>query len=228
MNEKPTVDFAINLLKDHVGEITVSGHCGIGAAIENFIGIKPNCSDSSDLTTHELKSTSGNCDITLFTKSPEKGDTYDIVLKYGYNDKKNRKSYTKDIKSTTSELFCRADEYGIGIYDFVTRQEICYWSHDHCKSGYEKISNILKVSAKKNKINQGSYAVTDISAFENFRLASFIELINIGAISISPRRYFKSTVKNTITGRYPSRDRGCAFRVNKKYLNELYDKQISH
>lgn len=224
LDYRPTVETVIESLKNHTGTTTYSGPCSIGATIENVVGINLNNDVRSDTITHEMKTTEGKCDVTLFTRSPERGDTYDIVLNYGYYDKKDRRSYMKDIRSNTPEIFCKADKNGIGVYDRLTENEICYWGHTHCMPGYEKITNILKVTtSSKNQVgNKKNYSVDQITTFNGFNLDKFIELVNSGAISISPRRYFKSLIPNENTGKYPSRDRGCAFRVKQQFFKELY------
>ena len=148
---RPTVESVISMLQNHAGGTAYSGVCGIGSTIEIAVGIALNNDNRSDTLTHEMKTTEGKCDVTLFTRSPERGDTYSIVEKYGYYDKKNRRSYMKDIRIDTTDVFCMADKNGIGIYDRVTGDEVCYWSHSHCAPGYEKITNVLKVSAKSKK-----------------------------------------------------------------------------
>lgn len=224
---RPTVAHVIESLKDHSGTLTCNGPYAIGTMLEEAVGIKSNNSPLPDTITHDMKSTEGKCDVTLFSKSPERGDTYSIVLKYGYLDKKNRRSYMKDIKADSTELYCRADANGITVYDSTDNREICFWSHAHCSGGYEKISNVLKILAKKQKTT-GEYSVQKLISHENFSLDKFIEFINNGAISISPRRYFTSTTVNSVTGRYPSRDRGCAFRIKQKYFSQLYKNQTEH
>jgi hypothetical protein len=224
VDSRPNVNFVINQLENFKGTTSSASPYGIGAAIENAVGILLNNDRRSDTQTHEIKTTEGKCDVTLFTKTPERGSTYDIVLHYGYYDRKNRKSYMKDIKSTTTDLYCKADEKGIGIYDYSTNIEVCYWSHDHCSQGYNKITNILKVTTKSKIVgeNKKNFSVEALQTFNNFNLFKFIELLNSGAISISPRRYFTSSSLSNISGKYPSRDRGCAFRISQRYFNELY------
>ncbi len=224
IDSRPTVNFVIEQLENFNGITSSTSPYGIGAAIENAVGISLNNDWRSDTQTHEIKTTEGKCDVTLFTKTPERGSTYDIVLHYGYYDKKNRKSYMKDIKSTTTDLYCRADESGIGIYDYSSNAEVCYWTHDQCSQGYSKITNILKITTKSKIVgeNKKDFSVESLQTFNNFNLVKFIELINSGAISISPRRYFTSNNLSKVSGKYPSRDRGCAFRISQRYFNELY------
>ena len=226
---RPTIDVTIQTLKNCRGTTELSGPCAIGAALEGAVGISPNNSPESDTMTHDMKASEGKCDVTLFSKSPERGDTYIIVSKYGYFDKKNRRAFMKDIKANTPDLFCRADATGITVYE-DSGAEICYWSHDHCRAGYDKINNILKIKTKSKISTDGrqEFLVEKLTTFDNFSLDKFIELINSGAISIAPRRYFTSTTKNQLTGRFPSRDRGCAFRVSQRYLNQLYKNNTEH
>jgi hypothetical protein len=227
MTPRPTINYVIDSLKNHRGTTTYSGSCAVGAALEGAVGIMPNNSKDSDTITHDMKSTEGKCDVTLFSRSPERGDTYAIVLKYGYQDRKNRRSFMKDIKATSPELYCHADNEGVGVYDAETNEEICFWSHEHCQPGYDKVSNVLKIFTKSKK-STGEYSVEGLTTYENFSLNKFIELINAGAISISPRRYFTSNTKNSSTNRYPSRDRGCAFRISQKYFSQLYASKTEH
>ena len=106
---KPSVTFAIEQLKNFNGTTSISGPCGVGIAIESAFGRNPNNDSGSDTVTHEVKTTRGKCDVTLFTKTPEYGDTYRIVEEYGYVDDYGRQTYMKDIKYNSPDLFFAAD-----------------------------------------------------------------------------------------------------------------------
>lgn len=227
---KPDVNFVIEKLKYFNGTTTVKGPCSIGIVIEQAFGRNPNNDPSSDTFTHEVKATQGKCDITLFSKRPERGDTYRIVEEYGYRNEKDKQSFMKDISHNSSKLICYADNIGVGIYDSETKEEICYWGYYYLKVGFDKINNVLKVLTKSKKLKNGEeeHSVKTIDTFDRFNSDKFIDFINNGAIVISPRRYFKSDIPNPRTGRYPSRDRGCAFRIDQKHFKEMYETQITH
>lgn len=225
------IDSVIEKLKDLNVTTAITTNSGrSGMVVEDASGIKPNNNPHSDTPTFEIKSSQGICDITLFSKRPERGDTYRIVEEYGYIDKKNRQAFATDISDNSSKLFCYADTIGVGIYDSITKEEICYWGYEYLEVGFSKIKNILKVLVKRKKLENENeeHSVRAIDSFGTFKLNKFIDFINDGTIVICPSRYFKSNIPNPKTGRYPSRDRGCKFRIDQKHFKYLYETQITH
>jgi len=229
--DKTKFDLLVGKLKDlNVTTETTKNSGKSGMVVEDALGIDANNNPHSDTPEFEIKSSQGICDITLFSKRPERGDTYRIVLEYGYLDKKNRQAFAADISYNSSKLFCYANSGGVVIYDSITKEEICYWGYEYLAVGFSKIKNILKVFVQRKKLKNGNeeHSVLSVDSFGTFKLNKFIDFINDGTIVISPSRYFKSNTLNIRTGRYPSRDRGCKFRIDQKHFKDLYETQTPH
>jgi len=204
---------------------------GVGRTLEDEMDISENNLKKGDFIIGtegvELKSQrrKASSRITLSTKEPEWiFNKFDVIRKTGYKDKKGRTGLkitlnTSDFNSKGYKL--KIDENKISIIHKVLG-EICFFDTKKLiEIIKEKLGeNMLFVIADTNKKNDKEYYhFVEAIYFSQFDEDAFKKMIKDGKVIWEFRLHLKSDTA--------IRDHGSGFRVNRKYLPEMYKKRIT-
>ena len=201
------------------------GNTGVGYTFEELWGLDENNNSGADLDGEiEFKATRKNkkCKVTAFTQSPVwKMGLRDVIRAYGNNDQErdNRINWFPSLSSKPNPAGLKLkidNEDCVWIVDRRGRKIARIHLHV-LKHRFEmKLSNALLVYAESRRINKvehfhydEAYLCLDIDT------QPIRNLILEDKLVVEPRVYL-----NTDTDKL--RDRGTAFRLDGKYLRELY------
>lgn len=217
-----------------------AGYTGIGFTYEALIGKKEDNSYNPDFNGIEIKTKLGysKTSITLFTLVPqsEKGIKY-IYNKYAYKRSNNQslKCLRCDVYSNLNFLTQNKYIMRLRINRLMRMIELIvlnssyekidgciYWTFESLKERLEtKLQTLALVKGypyKKN--NEMVYKYTNLSIYKLKNFETFIKMIEENKIYIT---------FNIGTHRSKKRygqiyDRGTAFKINSKYIEELFTK----
>lgn len=205
---------------------------GIGYTLETILGIKENNLGEPDFIYNKLKvelkaqRRKAGSRVTLSTKSPiwDPLRDRDIINKLGYIDKKgrkglkvtlkvgeyNKKGFKLNLELTKNRLEIIHRDFGV----------VCYFNYsevlDAIKSKY--YNNLLLVLADvKKEGEKESFNYVEATLFSNFDSNKFRELLINGIIVWEFRMHLKESGF--------ARDHGSGFRISRKYLGSLFQKQ---
>ena len=211
-----------------------SGDTGIGKTLEELFGITEN-NVSNDFRCDgkiiEFKSQRINASsrITLITKSPhwEPLSAEKIIRKYGYPDAKGRQGLkvtltTLNYNARGLKLKVNAKENRI---DVIHERDgvLCYFKIDELMERIRAklAQNLLIVFAKVKKLNgKEHFHYCEAYYLSALSEKNFQRLLNEGKIVWE----FRMDIRRRKTGNQGLfvRDHGAGFRINEKYLPELY------
>jgi hypothetical protein len=208
------------------------GNTGIGFTLETLLGIKENNEGDPDFTYQvepvELKAQreKASSRITLITKSPHWDPLSDkkIIEKYGYKDKKGRKGLKITLKATDFNqwgLKLEIDEDANRL-NIIHKSDgtVCYFFLDELmKKLSEKLfKNLLLVIAEtKGNDKNECFHYKNAVLLTNLTEDSFMKLLKEGLIVWEFRMHIKESGS--------VRDHGSGFRINRKYIDKLYEKK---
>ncbi|MBU4245866.1 MAG: hypothetical protein KKE71_02385 [Nanoarchaeota archaeon] len=205
---------------------------GIGFTLETEMGIKENNTKGGDLTYNgkmvELKAQRSHAtsNITLFTKEASIRHLNDVELlrKYGYSDVNGRVGLkiTLTTNGFNPKNFMLAIDEKNNLLSLTHKNDDAIWSYtfnELLEKLKKKLSeNLLIVLADSEKRKDGeyfhfnkAYLLSDIS------MDKFLGLLKDGKLVIEFRMHLKP---NSI-----SRNHGTGFRLNERYIPELYAKK---
>ena len=179
-----------------------------GNYLESLFGIPENNRKGSDLPGIELKTkVSKSAHITLFSKEPDYKalSTFDMICEYGSLGKLNARVKSDHI---WNNLFVTISNNCIEVYDELKDIVICSWTRESIEERIiEKIQNIELY----NVTDYGSsFSYDSKDTYTGTSYERFIELVKQGLIVIDFRMKF-------------GKNRGTAFRIYKKYMDDLYN-----
>ena len=222
----------IELIRERLPEICSQGfietmrkgNTGVGYTFEELWGLEENNDSGADLDGEvEFKATRKNkkCRVTAFTQAPLWNMALrDVIRTFGIEDqeKNNRINWFPSLSSKPNPVGLRVevDDDTVFIVDDNNRK-IASIHLEVLKHRFKmKLSNALLVYAESRRINKvehfhynEAYLCLDIDT------QTIKSLILEGKLVVEPRVYL-----NTDTDKL--RDRGVAFRLDGKYLRELY------
>ena len=201
---------------------------GIGFTFETLFGIKENNRKGHDFTFNgvpiEAKSRRKNAgsNLTLFTKEPSIRNLKDVplMMKYGYQDKKNRLGLKPDCKYgqfNAQKLGLDIDEKNKSIL-LIDEDGNTPWIWQ--KEDFSlKLQNLLFVIADSKKVKNKEYFHYSQGIFyEDFIPKKLLELVKNKKIVVNLRMHQKPNGG--------SRNRGTGFRLtDPSELNNCYRKK---
>lgn len=204
---------------------------GIGKTIEDEMGIIenniPGCDFIVDRDKVELKAQRQDTSsrITLSTKEPNwTKNKLRVIQRTGYRDKEGRWG----LKITLNTLGFNKKNYKLELSkDKVsiihkTEGEICFFKiKELIKLIKEKIGEnlLLSLAVRRKQKDEEYFHYTAAIYFSGFNEESFLDLLSNGKIIWEFRLHLK-----------PSgaiRDHGSGFRISRKFLKEIYSKEIN-
>lgn len=203
------------------------GDTGVGHTLEREIGLTENNISGPDLENIELKAQrrGSTSKITLFTldKKAWKIKQKDLILKYGYIDCKGRRSLYCTVSNNPNPQ---------GFYTTVKGDKFCLlhttgkliaeWKiEDLVASLSKKIPNLILVIADCKLASDGKEMFWYKEAYylKGVDENKFIEYLKNSLITIDLRMHLKSG--NRV------RNHGTAFRIEEKYLADLFSSKIN-
>jgi len=235
VEEVPEIDF-YSALKELKGKGYVKsrrkGDTGIGKTLETELGIKENNLKINDLRHGELivelkgQRTKTTSNITLFTLEPNKNGTTDkgLIEKYGYLDVKGRRGlkitmktgvynpqgFTLVVDKKSKRIILRHRKDG----------DVCFWDVKSIRDKLKKklANNLLIVFADSKKVKEKehfhfnrAYLLSNLSAMK------FLKQVEAGKIVAEFRMHIKENGS--------ARNHGTGFRMNERYIADLYEKK---
>ena len=229
----------IDKLKSKLNEISGRGfikshrlnNTGIGKTLEDEMDIEENNLPEGDFKIGELpvelktQRKTASSRVTLSTKEPTWIlNKKEVINKTGYKDVKERIG----LKITLNTLKFNNKGYKLEISDnkiFIVHErlgKVCFFEIDKLMEIIKKKigDNLLFVLAEvKKEKDIEFFHYSEAILFSNFYEEKFKELINSGQIIWEFRLHLK-----------PSgaiRDHGSGFRINRKYLSNLYENKVT-
>lgn len=206
-----------------------SGDTGIGFTLETELGIVENNLQIHDLSWEgepiELKAQrkTATSNITLFTKEGVKG-TYDdvsLLKKYGYSDVDGKTALriTITTKTFNPQGFKLAIDKNKKTLNIIHKNDGVIWYYT-IPSIMEKLSkklssNLLLVFADSRKKGTTEYFHFNEAYFlSKLSDTNFIKLLEEGKLVVEFRMFLRDNGT--------ARNHGTGFRLNERYLKELY------
>ncbi|ASJ10138.1 hypothetical protein A3L12_01920 [Thermococcus sp. P6] len=203
------------------------GDTGIGYTLEQEIGLTENNVSKPDLGDIELKAHRRNSSsrITLFTldRNAWKINQRNLILKYGSIDSKGRRSLYCTVSNKPNPqgfyTVCIADKFCL----FHTDGElIAEWRVEDLINAFsKKMPNLILVVADRKLDSNGreEFWYNEAYYLEGVDRDKFIEFLQSGVITVDLRMHLREN--NTV------RNHGTAFRIEEKYLHELFSSRIN-
>jgi hypothetical protein len=200
------------------------GNTGVGYTFEELWGLDENNDSGADLDGEiEFKATRKNkkCKVTAFTQSPLwKGSLRDVIRAYGteHKEQENRINWFPSLSPKPNPAGLRLEISDDTVYIVnANNRNVASIHLEVLKHRFKmKLNNALMIYADSKKVNKvehfhynEAYLCLDIDT------QPIKNLILDGKLVVEPRVYL-----NTDTDKL--RDRGMAFRLDGKYLRELY------
>ena len=220
--------------KDFIKTSRKGDQGGVGRTLEDEMDISENNYVTGDFKVGkqwvELKAQrkSASNRVTLGTKEPTwNGNKHKIIEKTGYIDAKGRQA----LKIILNARGFNNKDYRLMIKGFFGKRicivhkkegEVCFFNMKAIMKVIKgKLGkNLLFVLAdSKKKGNLEYYHYTDAVYFSNLKVRTFKKLLKQGKIIWEFRLHLK-----------PSgaiRDHGSGFRINRKFIGQLYKKRIT-
>lgn len=216
------------------------GPTGVGATLENELGIIENREPNPDYNGFEIKSKRKKSDYytTLFNLTPKGND--ELVIRkirdlYGYYDRSNKYKvlntnvYGNRVTASNGiyrfKLFVNYNLKIISLYIYCNNILIdsnYYWDFDDIKNTlYRKCYKICFIEAETKIIHSEEYFKynhLEIYILKSFE--KFLELIDTGVVRIA----FKIGVFKTGERMGDIHDHGTGFEINKNDFEALYTK----
>jgi hypothetical protein len=206
------------------------GDTGIGFTLESELGISENNLICHDLTFKhepvELKAQrkQASSNITLITKSPhwDPLPAKEIIEKYGYPDYHGRQGLKVTLKATEFNAQGLKLELKGSTLSIIHKTDgiICYFLFDELVQKLRtKLSEHLLLVLADTKKQRGTEYFHFNEAIHLIGLSEkrFKQLLSEGTIVWEFRMHLKETGG--------VRDHGAGFRLNKKHIDKLYEKQ---
>lgn len=218
-----------------------NGPTGLGYTFETLIGKAEDRKYMPDFKGIEIKTKRGytKSPLTLFCLSPKKNDKIcveEILLRYGYPSKNNKKlksfgcnvSYVNDDLIANKYYFrlklnLKEQKLKLFIYDFnynILENEI-FWSFKELKERlYTKLQVLALVRGYPYKFdNETYYKYTNIDFYRLKGFYVFLKLIKENKILIT----FNIGMSSSATNFGKIHDRGSAFRISVDCIDELFE-----
>ncbi len=202
-----------------------SGDTGIGYTFETIMGLKENNFSGPDFEDIEIKCYTQKNALTkknLFLKEPEwcddLGSMVERVKIYGYLNEEKRQalyssvtikrsshSFNFHVSRSDKRVYLRFENRNIGFWDFKTLQDRLD----------EKLSKAMYIGTNKTIKNKTEYFdYNEVTFCSEPFIDSFINLIEVGQIILELRMHINEAGS--------IRNHGTGFRINEKYLPDLY------
>ncbi len=201
------------------------GDTGIGYTLETLLGLKENNFKTPDFGQIELKSRrkGRNSRITMFTLNRNVWiiDKKEVIERYGYLDKKDRKALkcTINSKPNNQGFYVRVEQAGVRIYH-AEGQLTTEWQRDYLIETFkEKMSNLLIVNAdtRRNSDKNEEFWYNEAFLLTQLNAENFLDFIRNDIIIIDLRMHIKENGS--------VRNRGTGFRIHPKDWNSCYNSQ---
>ena len=196
-----------------------AGTGGPGNFLEDLLGLNVGSQDIADSVGWEVKYYTEDTNlITLFHKEarPRKIMRY-MVSKYGWKDKKGRKSFRHTISGKSDRFKVESDDGLIVVRALKGNGPIPYWTHDDLLNiAGGKLRRLLLVRSEK-KGNSVRFKRAD--CFENLHIGLFIYELVRGTIAID------FDVREASPGSTGLRNHGTKFRISPDDVCRLYMKK---
>jgi len=202
-----------------------------GRILEELLGIQPNNKRTADLvlsngTRVEIKTNKSKTPITLGCLAPMRLiPQRQVIQQYGivHPDACRFNATLKATGNLSRGLVIEYKSKTIDVVDSVTRTGVMSWKiSDVVNKFTNKIPNVLHVKAVKRKVEEREeYKFVSSTYYSKFSPLRFEQQLSQGEIVIEPREKIDYTKNNKI------RDRGTAFRVGAKNLNEMFNKSVA-
>jgi hypothetical protein len=202
------------------------GDTGIGYTLETKLGIEENSISAPDLGLSELKAKrkNSNCTQTLFTfatRSQWQIDKMDLLNDYGISHHSGIElsAYNSVTKTPNKRGF-----YYVTTSDFLILKnkdrEIIVWKWEDLEEKFNnKFPSCIKVFAESyGKGSDEHFHYNEAYIYRNVDITKFREFLENDLISIDLRI---RTQKNRLS----AKDKGTAFRISEKNMNELFKKE---
>lgn len=203
------------------------GDTGVGYTLEREIGLSENNISGPDLENIELKAQrrGSSSKITLFTldRRAWKIKQRDLILKYGYIDKGRRKALYCTVSNKPNPQGFYTTVVGDKFCLFHTSGDlIAEWRiKDLIGSLIKKMPNLILVIAESrlDSMRREEFWYNEVYYLKDVNKSKFIEYLQNGIVTIDLRMYLKKggSVRN----------HGTAFRIEEKYLSELFSSKIN-
>ena len=202
------------------------GDTGIGYTLETKLGIEENSISSPDLGLSELKAKrkSSNCTQTLFTfatKQQWQIDKMDLLNHYGINHHGGVElSAYNSVKRTPNK---RGFYYTTTSESLILKnkdKEIIVWQWEDLEEKFNnKFPSCIKVFAESyGKGSDEHFHYNEAYIYRNVDIGKFREFLENDLIYIDLRI---RTQKNGVS----AKDKGTAFRISEKNMNQLFQKE---
>lgn len=217
------------------------GYTGLGYTFETLIGKIEDRDYQPDFKGIEIKAKLGysKSPLTLFCLAPKKNNktcAEEMVLKYGYPSKSNKKikSFGCSIYGDAPSLVANKYYFKLKIdeknkclkllivnYNFKILEENIIWSFDDLKQRlYTKLKVLALVKGYPYKINgETYYKYTSIKFYKLKGFYVFLKLIKQGKILVT----FNIAQLASEASFGKVHDRGAAFRINVDCIEELFE-----
>ena len=203
------------------------GDTGVGHTLEQEIGLTENNISGPDLENIELKAQrrGSSSKITLFTLDRQawKIKQKDLILEYGYIDDKGRKALYCTVSNNPNHQGFYTSVKGDKFCLFhITGRLIAEWKiEDLIRSLSTKIPNLILVIADCELDSEGKekFWYNEVYYLKGVNKNKFIEYLKEGIITIDLRMHLKRG--------YKVRNHGTAFRIEEKYLADLFSSKIN-
>ena len=222
----------IQLIRERMPEICSQGfietmrkgNTGVGYTFEELWGLEENNDSGADLDGEvEFKATRKNkkCKVTAFTQTPLWNVALrDIIRAYGIEDEEheNRINWMASLSPKPNPAGLRLEVVEETVYIVnSSNKELASIHLEVLKHRFKmKLTNALLVYANTRKINKVEHFHYDEAYLcLSIDTQSIKNLMLDGKLVVEPRVYL-DTETNKL------RDRGMAFRLDGKYLKELY------
>lgn len=200
------------------------GNTGVGYTFEELWGLEENNDSGADLDGEiEFKTTRKNkkCKVTAFTQTPLWNVALrDIIRTYGIEDKKheNRINWMASLSPNPNPAGLRLEINDDTVFIVnANNRKVASIHLEVLKHRFKmKLNNALMIYADSKKLKKVEhFHYNEAYLCLNIDTQPIKNLILDGKLVVEPRVYL-----NTDTDKL--RDRGMAFRLDGKYLRELY------
>jgi hypothetical protein len=222
----------IQLIRERMPEICSQGfietmrkgNTGVGYTFEELWGLEENNDSGADLDGEvEFKATrkSKKCRVTAFTQSPLwKGSLRDVIRAYGTKDKEqqDRINWFPSLSSKPNPAGLRLEINDDTVFIVnADNRKVASIHLEVLKHRFKmKLNNALMIYADSKKLKKVEhFHYNEAYLCLGIDTQPIKNLILEGKLVVEPRVYLN-------TGTDKLRDRGMAFRLDGKYLRELY------
>ena len=198
-----------------------NGNTGVGYTLEELLGIKENNLQIPDLGKIEVKSqrkeASNRMTMFTFNRGVWTRDKAELIKEYGYfREGRHSLSCTVNNRPNNQSLYLTVEEDNLRLYH-VDNTLLAEWSREVVIDIFRKKMPALVMvlaDARRNSDRKEEFWYNEAYFLTNPKEDVFLDFITRDIVIVDVRMH--------VTGDQPVRNRGTAFRMSHKFLEQCF------